>query len=1064
MKKHLLGCMLLACLALPSCTNKPDSAESSDRQAESSSSSSVHEHTYSSDYKHDGTYHWHESTCGHSVTSEKEKHSFETKVTAPTFEKKGYTTYTCKVCGYSYDGDETEELKHNYSEQWSHNTEKHWRTCTDAGYESLKSDEADHTFKEDVTAPTFEADGYTTYTCTVCGYSYTGNKTDKLTHNYSEQWNHDESNHWHDCVDKGYENLESDKASHTFSTTTTAPTFEEAGYTTYTCTVCGYSYDSDYVGKLTHAYSKDWSKDNASHWHACTDEGYETLTADKASHSYSKNVVPPTFESEGYTEYTCKVCGYYYTDSTTSKLTHNYSKEWTNDENDHWHACTDKGYDDLVSDKASHTFKDETFSPTFEEEGYTEHTCTVCGYSYKDSSTDKLEHSYSEYWSFSVTSHWHACTDEGYESLYSKKAYHSFNDDGICYVCGHSIGTSDNLKFELNEDGESYSVVGMGSETATNISIPSTYNGKPVTSIGVTGNAFYDCDIVSLSIPDSVTKIYGNAIIDCKKLTNITLSNNLTFYGSYAISSCDSLEYNEFKGAKYLGSFTNPYLVLIESVSKDITSVNINEDCKFIADLAFANCYNLTDISIPASVMSIASDAFKNCINLASITVDSNNKVYDSRNNCNALIETANNKLILGCKSTIIPDGITTIGKYAFCKCIGLTELTLPDSVTTIDQYAFLNCTGLTELTLPDSVTTINAGAFGACTGLTGQFVIPENVTSLGKSAFEKCGFTSIKLLCSLKKLQDWTFANCRNLKEITIAGKIKEINYEAFSGTDNVESIYFNGDIIEWLNTNTNHLPNFTDLYLLDDSGAVEHDGQKYTHVEGDLIIPNDSSLELSIGSRSFSGLKDITSVTIPANVTSIANGAFSYCTNLTSITVDEGNEKFDSRNNCNAIIDKKTNALIQGCKSTVIPEGVTSIGSYAFCGSEITSIVIPEGVTSIGSYAFVRCASLTDIAIPEGITTIEECTFTYCSSLTSIIIPKSLTSVGRVAFSGCNLQAVYFAGTYEEMTSKYILPGAFEVGWSKAYYYSESEPTSDGDHMHWHYVDGKPTPWETE
>lgn len=248
----------------------------------------------------------------------------------------------------------------------------------------------------------------------------------------------------------------------------------------------------------------------------------------------------------------------------------------------------------------------------------------------------------------------------------------------------------------------------------------------------------------------------------------------------------------------------------------------------------------------------------------------------------------------------------------------------------------------------------------------------------------------------------------------------------------------------------------------MLDDNGAVEHDGQKYSHGEGDLIIPNDSSV--TIGARSFSGLKDITSVTIPANATNIASGAFSYCTNLVSIIVDEGNESFDSRNNCNAIISKKTNALIQGCKSTVIPEGVTSIGRYAFCGSEITSVVIPEGVTSIGDHAFSYCASLTNVVIPEGVTTIEDAAFYGCSSLTSVIIPKSLTSVGRYAFDSCDLQAVYFAGTYEEMTNKKLYPGAFSVSWSKSYYYSESEPTSDGSYKHWHYVDGKPTPWETE
>ena len=139
------------------------------------------------------------------------------------------------------------------------------------------------------------------------------------------------------------------------------------------------------------------------------------------------------------------------------------------------------------------------------------------------------------------------------------------------------------------------------------------------------------------------------------------------------------------------------------------------------------------------------------------------------------------------------------------------------------------------------------------------------------------------------------------------------------------------------------------------------------------------------SIGGSAFSGCSGLTSISIPEGVTSIGGGAFSECSGLTTIKVDSNNKKYDSRNNCNAIIDKETNTLIAGCKNTIIPEGVTSIGNYAFSRcSDLTSISIPEGVTSIGDCAFFNCSGLTSISIPEGVTSIGEDAFSLCDNLT--------------------------------------------------------------------------------
>jgi hypothetical protein len=146
------------------------------------------------------------------------------------------------------------------------------------------------------------------------------------------------------------------------------------------------------------------------------------------------------------------------------------------------------------------------------------------------------------------------------------------------------------------------------------------------------------------------------------------------------------------------------------------------------------------------------------------------------------------------------------------------------------------------------------------------------------------------------------------------------------------------------------------------------------------------------------------LTSISIPRSVTSIESSAFNSCIGLTTIVVEEGNAKYDSRNNCNAIIETSSNTLIVGCKNTTIPNSVRSIGSSAFLGiSGLTYITIPNGVTSIGSGAFYQCSSLSSVNIPNSVKNIGGSAFYACISLTSITIPNSVTSIGGWAFYGC-------------------------------------------------------------
>ena len=176
-------------------------------------------------------------------------------------------------------------------------------------------------------------------------------------------------------------------------------------------------------------------------------------------------------------------------------------------------------------------------------------------------------------------------------------------------------------------------------------------------------------------------------------------------------------------------------------------------------------------------------------------------------------------------------------------------------------------------------------------------------------------------------------------------------------------------------------------------------------------IIIPNSVT---SIGNGAFAGCKSLTSITIPNSVTNIGSGEYKYgfweglfsgCSSLKSIIVQDGNLVYDSRNNCNAIVETATNTVVVGCQATNMPSSITSIGPGAFAGHEnLTSIYMPTSITNIGHAAFQNCSALTSITIPNSVTSIGDETFQDCSSLTSITIPNSVTSIGKGAFRYCS------------------------------------------------------------
>ena len=512
-------------------------------------------------------------------------------------------------------------------------------------------------------------------------------------------------------------------------------------------------------------------------------------------------------------------------------------------------------------------------------------------------------------------------------------------------------------------------------------------------------------------------------------IKSVVINSGVTSIGSYMFYECSSL-----------------------------TSITIPNSVTSIGNDAFSYCSSLKSLSIPKSVTSIGTYVLNNCSSLTSLSVDSNNKAYDSRNNCNAIINTLSNELIAGCKNTVIPNGVTSIGNHAFIGCSGLKSIKIPNGVTAIGEGSFLKCVSLTEIDIPNSVISIGYNAFSSCSSLT-SVKLPESITRIDNSVFGYCiSLTDIEIPNSVTKISSYAFKNCSSLKSVEIPDSVTSIGDYAFSGC-----IALNDISVESGNTVYDSRENCNAVIKTSDNELIV--GCKNTVIPNSVTgigsyafydcstltsmnIPNSvtyignsaffkcisltsivipysvttidcyafeycsalSNAELSngvteINSFAFYGCDSLTSVEIPKSVTTIGVSAFASCVELSSISVESENAVYDSRDNCNAIINTSDNEIIAGCVNTLIPSSVTSIGASAFEGCRsLKSIKIPYGVTSIGAFAFKDCSTLVSIEIPKSVTSLGTSAFDGCNALASIEISSNVTSIGMFAFRDCS------------------------------------------------------------
>ncbi|MBQ8522872.1 MAG: leucine-rich repeat protein [Clostridia bacterium] len=461
------------------------------------------------------------------------------------------------------------------------------------------------------------------------------------------------------------------------------------------------------------------------------------------------------------------------------------------------------------------------------------------------------------------------------------------------------------------------------------------------------------------------------------------------------------------------------------------------------ANGVFYNQTGLTSVTLPSSLTTIGDYAFFRCgDNLESVDLSK----------CTSLI---------------------TIPKYSFYECKGLTNVKLPISIQSLETYAFSNCNALLniDLTICQNLTTINS-AFSNCGGLT-NITIPASVTHIDSWAFNNCynlaevynlsnlsittgsmGYGYVAFYAAIVKNEardesklvtidgvdyyknsetDYIALRLSDATKISITldSRTTLIRNYAFRDIDCLTSI----DLSKCTNLTTIGNSAFYDCdYLISveltncmNLTAIETSAfskcQKLTNID----LSKCTNL-ISIGQSAFNDCDKITNIVIPARVTTIGSHAFSSCYALTNVVVDENNNVYDSRNNCNAIIESSTNTLIQGSNTTIIPNDIEIIGNYAFYESGLTSITIPASVTQMGMSVFYdsvklksvdlsNCINLTllnktftsseltsiDLSHCTKLTTLEDNEFYKCSSLESVILPHSITSIGNYVFSDC-------------------------------------------------------------
>gem|GEM_PF-528435 len=508
--------------------------------------------------------------------------------------------------------------------------------------------------------------------------------------------------------------------------------------------------------------------------------------------------------------------------------------------------------------------------------------------------------------------------------------------------------------WDSNGDGElsfaeATAVTGLGTVFQNKSNIHSFDELQYFTGLtSINSNAFYNCiHLTSVVVPSGVTSLESYAFQLCTNLETVILPNTLTEIKSNAFRKCNAL-----------------------------TDIELPESLTTIGTTAFYECTSLTSIFIPASVTTIDANPFmKN--NLEFIFVDPANAVFDSRDNCNAIMKKSNNQLVVGCKNTVIPSTALSIWDHAFRECEGLTSIYIPENIHYIYSNAFCGCTALTSVNIPSQVEKIYYCSFQDCSSLT-SITLPSGVTEIQTLAFYGCSSLSEMTLLSTNPPTVGENAFAYVDKTIPVYVPCERVGaYHSAAGwsefSNMIDSCVINfADqnvkalcVANWDTSGDGEL-SYTEAAAVTSLGEVFKSKTNITSFDELQYFTGLTA----INSQAFYMCTYLTSVVVPENVLSIENSAFQQCTRMTSI---------------------------------VLPDGMQVIRPQAFYSCGLTHIDIPETVTVINRHAFASCHGLTEVSIPSSVYLIGNFAFQNCDGLTSIFIPATVTSLGDNIVSHC-------------------------------------------------------------
>lgn len=616
-----------------------------------------------------------------------------------------------------------------------------------------------------------------------------------------------------------------------------------------------------------------------------------------------------------------------------------------------------------------------------------------------------------------------------YDFMYNGLAY-NIDGDGTSVYVTYTVNNSSNyggsltnvvIPSQIKLDGNvTYNVTGIGQSAFSQCSnLQSVTIPASVKTIG--SSAFYNCNaiksvyvasldawfkttltgaitsshdlyannqkVTSLTIPSSITSI-GMHLYGVTSVTSVTIPNTVTTIGSQAFAGCSNL-----------------------------ATVNMGTGVKSIGDGAFQYCSKLTAITIPESVETLGGSAFYGCSGIKKLTWNAINLNYngdiDAANieqvTIGNKVQTLPSNFVRTAKITSItlPASVKTIGQRAFDRCTGLMSVAIPSGAA-VGYQAFYGCSALQSLTIPATIGTVDNTAFGECpitqvtwnltngsgmnqflnTGNITKVTIGSNVTSLPNNFMQNAKISSVTLPANLTAISQNAFYGCTGLTGISIPNKVTEIGNYAFYGCSSLSSL----TIPEQLTTiGTNVFYNAPIRNLTWNAIRCGENGGMNTANITNVTIGN----KVQVLPNYFLKGARITSITLPASLSSIWTSAFQDCSLLTSVSVPSS-------------VTNIWSYAFSGCtslKSLALPSGLTTINPYLCDGcTSLKSITIPSNVSQIGNNAFQNCTGLTAINIPNQVSTIGSNAFSGCTGLSSLTIPENITSIGSNAFSSCN------------------------------------------------------------